>query len=81
VSYYDPRWYERYEQPEKNEPQDFAQHPDSVPPNGPTQPETSNVKTVVGEKALRRQRIMTQVVVTLGFMVIAFLGGWFGNQL
>lgn len=81
MSYYDPRWYERYEQPDKNEPQDFSQHPASVPPDGPTQPETSGVKTVVDEKALRRQQLMTQVVVTLGFMVIAFLGGWFGNQL
>ena len=81
MSYYDPRWYERYGQPEKNEPQDFAQNPDSIPSKGPTQPETSGVKTAVDEKALRRQRIMTQVVVTLGFMVIAFLGGWFGNQL
>lgn len=81
MSYYDPRWYERYEQPEKNEQQDFAQNPASIPSEGPTQPEISGVKTAVDEKALRRQRLMTQVVVTLGFMVIAFLGGWFGNQL
>ncbi len=78
VSYDDPRW---YEQPEKNEQQGFAPDPYFIPPDESNQPDTSSsVRPVLDEREQRNRRIMTQVVVTIAFMAIAFLGGWFARQ-
>src|SRR6185312_10676463 len=47
------------------EPEDAAT---ILAPSGPTEPE------------IRRSRILTQVVITLACMALAFLGGWFAHQ-
>jgi carboxyl-terminal processing protease len=73
VRYDDPRWYE----PEKQEQQTFP--PATHDPDG-TAPPAVNVQVALDETDVRRRRILTQVIITIAFMAIAFLGGWFSHQ-
>lgn len=76
MRYDDPRW---YEQPAKNEQQSFS--PDSyfTPQDAVQQPEAVQAQ-VFDEKNRPGHRVMTQVIMTLAFMSLAFLGGWFSHQ-
>ncbi|HEY1352825.1 MAG TPA: S41 family peptidase [Ktedonobacteraceae bacterium] len=73
MRYDDPRWYE----PEKQEQQTFP--PATHDPDG-TAPPAVNVQVALDETDVRRRRILTQVIITIAFMAIAFLGGWFSHQ-
>jgi carboxyl-terminal processing protease len=75
VRYDDPRWYE----PEKQEQQQAFPPDTHVLPAGPA-PADVNDQAQPDEAELRRRRILTQVVMTIAFMAIAFLGGWFSHQ-
>jgi len=76
VRYDDPRWYE----PEKQEQQQQAFSPDAhILPASPA-PADANDQVQPDEAEIRRRRILTQVVMTIAFMAIAFLGGWFSHQ-
>lgn len=82
MRYDDPRW---YEQPEKKEPQGFSSNEHSPLPGENQVPANAQMQTpvvVTGEedKGLRRQRIFNQVIITMAFMALAFLGGWFAHQ-
>jgi carboxyl-terminal processing protease len=76
VRYDDPRW---YDQPEKNDQQAF---PDAsfISPEDQGEPASTHTQQVITEKEEHHRRILTQVVVTIAFMAIAFLGGWFSHQ-
>lgn len=74
MRYDDPRWYE----PEKQEQQTFP--PDTHGSLDGTAPPDINAQTVPDEADLRRRRLLTQMLITLAFMAIAFLGGWFSHQ-
>lgn len=75
----DSRW---YEQPEKNDEPlvpahaqfSFSEAADQGPGNATPQ------TPVAKEPGLRWQRSLNQAVITLAFMVLAFLGGWFAHQ-
>jgi len=72
VRYDDPRWYE----PEKQ----GQPVPDTHAPLAGAAPADANDQQALSEADLRRRRIMTQVVLTIALMAIAFLGGWFSHQ-
>lgn len=74
MRYDDPHWYE----PEKQEQQAFPPET-NVLPAGAT-PENGDDQAAPNEADLRRRRILIQVVMTITFMAIAFLGGWFSHQ-
>lgn len=77
MRYDDPRW---YEQPEQHNPQAF-------PPATPAQQADNQFNgggfllppedTV---QSSRGGRIFRQIIMTLAFMAVAFLGGWFAHQ-
>ncbi len=75
----DPRW---YEQSEKNDQQIVPPHAQSPLSDEEMQIQgTAATQTSVkDERGLRRQRIFNQAVITLAFMALAFLGGWFSHQ-
>lgn len=77
MKYDDPRW---YEQPEHNQQQPFPSDSQFVPADESQQPAEMNARPALDEKELRRRRIMTQIVVTIACMALAFLGGWFSHQ-
>jgi carboxyl-terminal processing protease len=77
VRYDDTPW---YEQPEKKEQQAFSPDTEFVTPDERAEPETTNIQPASDEKNLRRRRIISQVILTLAFMALAFLGGWFSHQ-
>lgn len=77
MRYDDPRW---YEQPGKKEQEPFSPDNHFIPADESQQPVEMDDQSLVDEKALRRHRIMTQVVVTIACMALAFLGGWFSHQ-
>jgi carboxyl-terminal processing protease len=79
VRYDDPRWYE------KNDEDDQQALPANTGDTTPVEqalPATMNAQQPQGKESQsqRRQRIFGQVIVTLTFMAVAFLGGWFANQ-
>lgn len=81
MRYDDPRW---YEQPEKHDQQLF---PPSAPEQASTdqpqpQVEAGSFQTVVVEPGAGQggRRVLGQIVITLAFMALAFLGGWFAHQ-
>lgn len=80
MKYDDPRW---YEQPEKNDQQALSPHTQFSLPNEEQQESGKAITQIVtkDEQALRRQRIFNQVVITLSFMILSFLGGWFAHQM
>lgn len=92
MNYDDPRWYDRPENKPSSQPfppdAQFAQDDEhTLTPADPQQAGTSSPTaqqfiqyTLAEEKARRRRRIIGQVIVTLGFMVVAFAGGWFAHQ-
>ncbi len=76
MRYDDPRW---NEQPENDDQQAH------LPSDEEQQMSAATTQTPVhtvgeDEKGLRRHRIFNQVVITLAFMALAFLGGWFSHQ-
>ena len=77
MRYDDPRW---YEQPEKKEQRALPLDGQTVPSDEPEQAEDAHLQRLVEEKEHRRRRILTQIVMTVAFMAIAFLGGWFSHQ-
>jgi carboxyl-terminal processing protease len=83
VKFDDPRW---YEQPDKNNQQAIPPHeqfPLSEEENqiiGNAAIQTPAHTSIKEEQKLRRQRIFNQVMITLTFMTLAFLGGWFSHQ-
>ncbi|MGH2639585.1 MAG: S41 family peptidase, partial [Rhabdochlamydiaceae bacterium] len=74
------------EQPEKNDQQttpphaqfSFSEEENQALGNATIQSLGST--TLKEEQKLRRQRILNQVLITLTFMTLAFLGGWFSHQ-
>lgn len=80
MKYDDPRW---YEQPEKNNQQALSPHTQfSLSEEEQQGQEKAATQIVVkDEQGLRRQRIFNQVVITLSFMILSFLGGWFAHQM
>ena len=77
MRYDDPRW---YEQPEQHNPQAF-------PPGTPAQQSDQQINAgsflLPPEETVqpsRGRRILGQIVLTLAFMALAFLGGWFAHQ-
>ncbi|HLI69490.1 MAG TPA: S41 family peptidase [Ktedonobacteraceae bacterium] len=77
MRYDDPRW---YEQPEKKEQQILPPDGQLASSDEAEQPEDANQQRLMEEKEQRRRRILTQIVMTVAFMAIAFLGGWFSHQ-
>lgn len=76
MKYDDPRWNEQ------SESDDQQAHFSSDEEN---QVSAATIQTPVhatreDEKGRRRRRIFNQVVITLAFMALAFLGGWFSHQ-
>lgn len=74
----DSNW---FEQPD-NQPQQSPLPPagDSAPATEPEDATAILAPSGPTEKDLRRTRILTQVVITLACMALAFLGGWFAHQ-
>ena len=75
MKYDNPRW---NEQPEKNDQQTHVSSDEEH--QIPAATHTPVHATIEDEKRRRRQRIFNQVVITLAFMALAFLGGWFSHQ-
>jgi carboxyl-terminal processing protease len=82
VRYDDPRWYEQ--QPEKGDQQGFPLTPRPQEQAGPLQPQAESgafqQTQAPAEPDHRGRRILGQVIMTLAFMALAFLGGWFAHQ-
>ena len=78
-NYDDPRWYEqpdnrfRPESSDQSNPASTAYIPASMHQTSSKEPDPDSKHHF--------RRIFGQVIVTLTFMIIAFLGGWFGHQL
>ncbi len=80
MRYDDPRWYEG--QPDQNNQQAVPPHERFQPSEDNQQPVNTTTQSVsVGDKKAQRHRVFGQVAITLAFMVLAFLGGWFAHQL
>ncbi len=79
MRYDDPRW---YEQPDRGEqpvlpPGSQTEQPQPQPPVGNS---AVQIAPDVEEPNQRGRRIFGQIVMTLAFMTLAFLGGWFAHQ-
>lgn len=78
MKYDDPRW---YDQPENNDQQAPASNTHFPFSEEDHIAGASTAQALVdAERVRRRQRTFNQVVITLAFMAIAFLGGWFSHQ-
>ena len=78
MKYDDPRW---YDQPGNNKPQADAPDTSSQQADDISKVETTETQTTASTtQKSQRQRIFGQVIITLAFMAISFLGGWFAHQ-
>lgn len=78
MKYDDPRWYDQSgnNQPQADAPDTSTQQAEDVSTVETTETQTTASTT----QKSPRQRIFGQVIITLAFMAISFLGGWFAHQ-
>jgi carboxyl-terminal processing protease len=79
VRYDDPHW---HEEPLGDDEEASPPATDAQQSTEPTQPEPGSFQqtAVVQGRSQRGRRIFGQIVLTLAFMCLAFLGGWFAHQ-
>lgn len=82
MRYDDPRWYEQSEKHDQQALPPVAHSDESADPSQvpPTATEDAQVLVVPTVNNRRGRHIFAQVVITLAFMTLAFLGGWFAHQ-
>src|SRR5260370_25147949 len=78
-NYDDPRWYEQPDNRFTPGPDDQVSPTSTTYMNTSMQQQTSSKEPAPDSKP-RLGRIFGQIIVTLTFMILAFIGGWFAHQ-